>query len=186
MKLNLGCGSKILDGYTNVDKYDYFKADLVHDLETFPYPFKDNSVEEIIISHVLEHIGQSPEIFLKIIKEFYRVCRHNSLIKIIVPHPRHDDFLSDPTHVRPITILGLQLFDKELNLEWEKKNAANSPLALINNVDFKIVRVKYNLDDNYAKNIDKMKKNKMKIETDALRCNNVVKEIEIDWQVRKN
>ena len=54
MKLNLGCGSKILDGYTNVDKYDYFKADLVHDLETFPYPFKDNSVEEIIISHVLE------------------------------------------------------------------------------------------------------------------------------------
>ena len=122
MKLNLGCGSKILDGYTNVDKYDYFKADLVHDLETFPYPFKDNSVEEIIISHVLEHIGQSPEIFLKIIKEFYRVCRHNSLIKIIVPHPRHDDFLSDPTHVRPITILGLQLFDKELNLEWKKKN----------------------------------------------------------------
>ena len=73
------------------------------------------------------------------------------------------------------------MFDKQLNLEWEKKNAANSPLALINNVDFKIVRVKYNLDDNYAKNIDKMK-----IETDALRCNNVVKEIEIDWQVRKN
>ena len=99
------------------------------------------------------------------------------MIKIIVPHPRHDDFLSDPTHVRPITILGLQLFDKELNLEWEKKNAANSPLALINNVDFKIVRVKYNLDDNYAKNIDKMKIDKMKIETDALRCNNVVKEM---------
>ena len=31
-----------------------------------------------------------------------------------------------------------------------------------------------------------MKIDKMKIETDALRCNNVVKEIEIDWQVRKN
>ena len=60
------------------------------------------------------------------------------MIKIIFTHPRNDDFLSDPTHVRPITILGLQLFDKELNLEWEKKNAANSPLALINNVDFNV------------------------------------------------
>ena len=27
----------------------------------------------------------------------------------------HDDFISDPTHVRPITVLGLQLYDKELN-----------------------------------------------------------------------
>ena len=70
MKLNLGCGSKILDGYTNVDKFDYYKPDVVHDLETFPYPFENNSVDEILISHVLEHIGQSPQIFLQIIKEF--------------------------------------------------------------------------------------------------------------------
>ena len=185
MKLNLGCGSKILDGYINVDKYDYYKPDIVHDLEIFPYPFKDNSVDEILVSHVLEHIGQSPEIFLQIIKEFYRVCHNNSLIKIVVPHPRHDDFLSDPTHVRPITILGLQLFDKELNLKWEKKNVANSPLALINKVDFKIIRAKYNLDDNYAKNIEENKIDEKKIDNDALRYNNVVTEVEIDLQVRK-
>ena len=185
MKLNLGCGSKKLKNYVNVDKFDYFKPDIIHDLEIFPYPFEDNSVDEILISHVLEHIGQSPETFLKIIKEFYRVCRHNSLIKIIVPHPRHDSFLSDPTHVRPITILGLQLFDKELNLKWEKKNAANSPLALINKVDFKIIRVKYNLDDNYIRNIQKNEIDKQKIEVDASRYNNVVKETEIDWRVIK-
>ena len=113
MKLNLGSGSKILSGYTNVDKYDYYKPDVVHDLEVFPYPFKDNSIDEILLSHVLEHIGQSPDIFLGIVKEFYRICRNNSIIKIIVPHPRHDDFIADPTHVRPITILGLQLFDKD-------------------------------------------------------------------------
>ena len=28
MKLNLGSGSKILDGYTNVDKFDYYKPDV--------------------------------------------------------------------------------------------------------------------------------------------------------------
>ena len=186
MKLNLGSGSKILDGYTNVDKYDYYKPDVVHDLEIFPYPFEDNSVDEILLSHVLEHIGQSPEIFLGIVKEFYRICRNNSMIKIIVPHPRHDDFISDPTHVRPITILGLQLFDKNLNIKWEKNKAANTPLALINGVDFRIINVKYSLDQNYVKKYKDKKINNKEVDEDAKRLNNVVKQIEIDWQVIKD
>ena len=186
MKLNLGSGSKILDGYTNVDKYDYYKPDIVHDLEIFPYPFEDNSVDEILLSHVLEHIGQSPDVFLKIIKEFYRVCHNDSLIKIIVPHPRHDDFISDPTHVRPITILGLQLFDKNLNLKWEKEKAANTPLALINDVNFKIKNVKFNLDTNYVKKFENKNIDKSQVDTDILKLNNVVKEMVIDWQVIKN
>ena len=63
MKLNLGSGSKILKGYVNVDKFQYYNPDVVHDLEKFPYPFENNSVDEILLSHVLEHIGQNPEIF---------------------------------------------------------------------------------------------------------------------------
>tara|TARA_B100001057_G_scaffold483102_1_gene559400 strand:- start:50 stop:610 length:561 start_codon:yes stop_codon:yes gene_type:complete len=186
MKLNLGSGSKILDGYINVDKYDYYKPDIIHDLEVFPYPFEDNSIEEILLSHVLEHIGQSPEVFLNIIKEFYRICKNNSVIKIKVPHPRHDDFISDPTHVRPITILGLQLFDKDLNLKWEKQKAANTPLALINNVNFKITNVKYNLDQNYTKKFKDKNLDKNQVDVDVSNLNNVVKEVEIDWLIVKS
>ena len=186
MKLNLGCGSKILDGYINVDKFDYYKPDIVHDLETFPYPFENNSIDEILVSHVLEHIGQSPEIFLKIIKEFYRICHHESLVKIFVPHPRHDNFLSDPTHVRPITVLGLQLFDRDLNLKWEKQKAANTPLALINDVNFKITNVKYNLDKNYIKKFKDKNLDKNQVDIDVSILNNVVKEVEIDWLVIKS
>ena len=75
----------------------------------------------------MEHIGQSPEIFIKILKELYRICKNQALIKISIPHPRHDNFISDPTHVRPITIFGLSLFVRDLNEKWEKNGPANTP-----------------------------------------------------------
>ena len=107
------------------------------------------------MSHVLEHIGQHPDTFNLIMKELYRICNHKALIDIKVPHPRHDDFLADPTHVRPITILGLQLYDKNLNEKWEKMNAANSPLALIHGVNFVIKDVNYVLEKNYIELLNK-------------------------------
>ena len=70
VKLNLGCGSKKLEGYINIDKYDTYKPDIIHDLEKFPYPFEDNSINEILLSHVLEHVGQNPDVFNSIIKAF--------------------------------------------------------------------------------------------------------------------
>ena len=111
LKLNLGCGSKKLDGYLNVDKFG--EPDMVFDLETFPWPWEDSSVSKILLSHVLEHLGQDTDIYLNIIKELYRVCKNNAEILVIVPHPRHDTFMTDPTHVRPITVDGLIMFSKK-------------------------------------------------------------------------
>ena len=148
-KLNLGAGSKKIDGFLNLDKFNTFNPDIVHDLEVFPYPFEDDSIDEIMMSHILEHIGQNPDIFNNIIKELYRICKNSTIINIIVPHPRHDDFLADPTHVKPITALGLQLYDKELNLYWQKIKAANSTLALIHKVNFKIIKTTIFLTEEY-------------------------------------
>ena len=99
--------------------------------------------------HILEHIGKDSDTFINIMKEIYRICCNNAKIDIVVPHPRNDDFLADPTHVRPITTLGLQLFDKNLNLEWKKAGATNSQLALIHNVNFKIVKTTIILKKKY-------------------------------------
>ena len=184
-KLNLGCGSKLLTGYTNVDKFNLYKPDLVHDLEIFPYPFKDNSIDEIILSHVLEHIGQVPDVFNSIIKELYRICKNDSIINISVPHPRHDEFISDPTHVRPITILGLSLYNKKLNKKWEEQKASNTPLALIHNVDFEIISVQYVVDQKYQNLLREKKISEKEIEEYAKKFNNVLKEINIKWKVIK-
>ena len=185
MKLNLGCGNKILDGYINVDKFELYNIDLKHDLEKFPYPFEDNTVQEIILSHVLEHIGQSPEIFIKIIKELYRICKNQALIKISVPHPLHNDYISDPTHVRPITVSGLSLFDRALNEKWEKNGAANTPLALLHDVNFSIEDINYDLEDIITAKFDKGEINKSSLDYMIKHYNNIVKQITIKWRVIK-
>lgn len=185
MKLNLGCGSVILKDFVNVDKFDFYKPNIVHDLEVFPYPFQDNSVDEIILSHVLEHIGQIPDVFNEIIKELYRICRNGSLINITVPHPRHDDFISDPTHVRPITLRSLSMYDQKLNKIWEEKNASNTPLGLIHNVNFQILSVNYVLDQRYQKLLNEKKIEENDLKEYSEKYNNVIKEINLKWKVIK-
>ena len=139
LRLNLGCGAKRLDGYINVDKFG--DPDLRFDLETFPYPWSDNSVAEIVMHHVLEHLGQQTETYLKSIQELYRICQPNAKIHITVPHHRSDRFFHDPTHVRPITSVGLSMFSKKNNLEWQAKGKAFTLLALYLDVDFELTQV---------------------------------------------
>ena len=59
LRLNLGCGFKQLEGYVNVDRFG--NPDLKFDLETFPWPWLDNSVIEIKLIHILEHHQFYPE-----------------------------------------------------------------------------------------------------------------------------
>jgi hypothetical protein len=139
LRLNLGCGAKRLDGYINVDQFG--DPDLRFNLETFPYPWSDNSVIEIEMHHVLEHLGQQTETYLKIIQELYRICAPGAKLHITVPHHRSDRFFHDPTHVRPITTVGLSMFSKRLNQEWQKSGKAFTLLALYLNVDFELTEI---------------------------------------------
>lgn len=136
MKLNLGSGARLIDGYLNVDIAEASAPDMVWDLEQTPWPWPDNSVTDVLLSHVLEHLGRDPATFLDVIKELYRIMAPGGEVVIHVPHPRHDDFISDPTHVRAITPAGLKLFDREHNKAWQEAGKANTPLALYTGVDF--------------------------------------------------
>jgi predicted SAM-dependent methyltransferase len=55
LKLDLGCGQNPREGFDGVDLYGD-KAKHKVDLFKFPWPFADNSVDEIHCSHFMEHI----------------------------------------------------------------------------------------------------------------------------------
>ena len=141
LRLNLGCGAKHLEGYINVDKFG--NPDVRLDLETFPWPWEDNSAIAIELLHVLEHLGQQTEVYLKIIQEIYRICKAGAKVHVRVPHHRHDDLLHDPTHVRAITPFGLSMFSQKLNQEWQARGDATTPLGLYLNVNFDLVETIY-------------------------------------------
>ncbi len=146
MKLNLGCGFRHLDGYVNVDSSPLCEPDQVVDLEQTPWPFPSDSVTDIVLHHVLEHLGATTESFLAIVGELYRVGAPDCAIHITVPHPRHDEFLADPTHVRAILPQTFELFDMALNLAWKRNGLSNTPLALQLGVDLVISGVRLGLD----------------------------------------
>jgi hypothetical protein len=184
LKLNLGCGQNLLPGYLNVDKFG--QPDLRCDLEAFPWPWSNNTVDEIVMNHVLEHLGETKEIYLGIFQELYRVCKPNAVIKIAVPHPRSDDFINDPTHVRAVTPESLQLFSQRNNRLWAEMNAPNSPLGLYLDVDFEITQISYTLTEPWLSQHRDGKINDEELWQIAQQFNNVFKQVYVELTVIKN
>ena len=145
-KLNLGCGFNHKSDCVNVDNFAMCNPDVLHDLETFPYPWDDNTIDEIHMDHVLEHLGNDSKTYLQIFKELYRICRHDAKLFINVPHWMHENFAHDPTHCRIVTPVGLAMFDKDRNRNDLKNNGSESKLGLMIDVDFKLEGLIYVAD----------------------------------------
>lgn len=137
MKLNLGCGYNKYPGYVNVDSDPKCSPDIVANLEE-PLPFGDSTVSEIILYHVLEHLGQDTQTYFRIWQEFYRVLKPGGEIRITVPHWNHENFHHDPTHVRKVTPVGVQMFSQKKNRETIDSGGQETTLGIQLGIDFEI------------------------------------------------
>lgn len=80
MRLNLGCGDMKLPGWHNVDLRH---ADECVNLAFFPWPWPDNSADEILASHILEHLER--RIGLEFLRECHRLLKPGGVLRIAVP-----------------------------------------------------------------------------------------------------
>ena len=99
LKLNIGCGTRIMGGYVNVDKMKLPNVDLVWDLEKTPLPFESGSVDEVRAEHILEHLVN----FVPLMEDLHRVCRPDVRILVLAPYYKYEAAYRDPTHVRFFT-----------------------------------------------------------------------------------
>lgn len=141
MKLNIGSGYKRYPEFLNVDHDPLTNPDFLADLEDLHLPIEDNTVEYILAHHVLEHIGNG---FFNLMKELYRVSKHDAILEIKAPHHRSEIYYSDPTHVRHITVDAMRLFSKKYNEEHIRLYGSSSGFGIKLGVDFEIVQYGYN------------------------------------------
>lgn len=81
VKLNIGSGTDIKQGWINIDRVKSIGVDIILDLNKKCLPFKDSSVDEIFCSHVLEHLINPHEVVM----EFWRVLKPDGILTIKLP-----------------------------------------------------------------------------------------------------
>lgn len=104
--LDLGCGKKKYPGSVGVDISPESDADVIHDLNVFPYPFKGGEFEYVYADNVVEHLDD----VIKVMEELHRITKNGATVKIIVPYWRSVYSCIDPTHKHFFTTMSFDYF----------------------------------------------------------------------------
>jgi SAM-dependent methyltransferase len=105
--LDLGCGVRKQPGMVGIDINPCSQADVIHDLNRFPYPFEDSTFDEILADNTMEHLDDLP----RVMEELHRIAKPRSLLTVTVPYFRARWAFVDPTHRHFFTVDSFGYFD---------------------------------------------------------------------------
>ena len=124
-ELLIGCGNRRVKelsiaevaewhDLTTLDVDPTTNPDVVHDLNILPYPFEDNSFDEIHAYEVLEHTGQQGDWrwFFAQFSEFYRILKPDGQLYGTSPLWTSNWAWGDPGHSRVIQPESLIFLDQ--------------------------------------------------------------------------
>src|SRR3712207_4562013 len=80
--LDIGCGRNKTPGAVGLDSNPRSCADVIHDLDSVPYPFPDNEFDLIVGNQIIEHVGD----VLAVVAELHRIAKPGGLIRLDTPH----------------------------------------------------------------------------------------------------
>ena len=83
VKLHVGCGTKKIAGWINIDSVKGCEPDLVHDL-IYPLPYEDLSADEVLAEDLLEHFDKYMRV--RVFYQWARVLKVGGKITLQVPN----------------------------------------------------------------------------------------------------
>ncbi|MCP4634075.1 MAG: methyltransferase domain-containing protein [candidate division Zixibacteria bacterium] len=138
--LDLGCGDEKLPEALGLDVNHRSQADIIHDMNIFPYPFPDQAFDGIRAVSVIEHLDN----ILEVMEELHRITRTGGVLKITVPFFTSRYAFTDITHKHVFTSRSFDYFDpsellsryKYSDCHFKKLKVEYEPLPNIYRHDF--------------------------------------------------
>jgi ADP-heptose:LPS heptosyltransferase len=181
MKYNLGCGFDYRRNWINVDCSPAVGADVVHDLLSFPWPFPDDSADEIVLSYVLEELFMAWPACLEVFREVYRIAKPDCLVAVRL----QDTGFSGGQIRSAIPPKFLESLDLVRCEHAVSNDAPTTAHALTLQVDFAIQTVTQALDDPWSKKLDKGEISYADAQEAARSFINVVKSADVLMRAKK-
>ena len=107
MRLNIGAGTDLREGFVNHDIVDLPGIDVVWDLNMLPWPWETASADEVVLKDVLEHLRE----FMPAMEELHRILKPGGKAFVKVPYWNSWARHADPTHRRGFHELTFHFFD---------------------------------------------------------------------------
>jgi SAM-dependent methyltransferase len=107
--LDVGAGFFKYPGSISIDGNKNSKPDILHDLNSFPWPIADNIFDMVYSSHCIEHLDEPA----KTLEEIWRVSRNNALVLIKIPHFSSRVAWTDIGHKRAFSSTMFRHYTKE-------------------------------------------------------------------------
>ncbi|MBC7427469.1 MAG: methyltransferase domain-containing protein [Bacteriovorax sp.] len=106
-KLNLGAGTIILNDFVNLDCAQIPGIDVVHDLNSYPWPFEDNTFDYVLAEDLIEHLNNP----MTAIEEIHRITSSGGIAEIQVPYWNSWSANTDLSHRHRFTEHSFDYFD---------------------------------------------------------------------------
>jgi len=94
-ELCLGAGDRIKEGAVNHDCVPHPGIDVVHDLDVLPWPWPDNTFDQIGSRSVFEHLKLT---LIETLDECWRIIKPDGILIVVYPVYTSETSFHDPTH----------------------------------------------------------------------------------------